>query len=198
MYCVVRIINAFCVTMSGVACQRRNMDLRLTHVPRNYHHRVSPKSDTKKSVNTQRPLNQAARRTMRLFHPSQKENLYKCPNAIADDSDLYFQFRFVYLFDLGAFQPGTAHPGAVQGMTAMLTYSEACTLGAVRFQATLTDISSSLERRPSRSYSLYCAQTPAFSAHVIVPCPRGDERVLLTLHTSEAVIDHLPTDLCKT
>lgn len=45
---VVRIISAFCVTMSGVACQRRNMDLRLTHVPRNYHHRVSPKSDTKK------------------------------------------------------------------------------------------------------------------------------------------------------
>lgn len=42
-------------------------------------------------------------------------------------------FLFVYLFDLGAFQPGTAHPGAVQGMTAMLTYSEACTLGAVRF-----------------------------------------------------------------
>lgn len=40
---------------------------------------------------------------------------------------------FVYLFDLGAFQPGTAHPGAVRGMTAMLTYSEACTLGAVRF-----------------------------------------------------------------
>lgn len=40
--------------------------------------------------------------------------------------------------------------------------------------------------------------TAAFSARVIVPCPRGDERFLLTLHMSEAVIDHLPTDLCKT
>lgn len=99
------------------------MDARLPHLPRDHHHRVGIYCNILKvqkdllSPNTWRPLAQAVKR------------------KTTNKRETFF-FIVLYEFDLHLCQPITAHLGAIlrcKGLTEMLTCSEACTLGGVRF-----------------------------------------------------------------
>lgn len=77
-------VNTVRLTLSGVARQRRNVDFRLPHLPRNHHHRVRVwNTDSKKKIFKTIKQPQGALEPV-------TEGKWSYSKVVSTDTDLYF------------------------------------------------------------------------------------------------------------